>query len=358
MVEIIEIPNAWYESLPKEWTLSSDDISIGKGLDSAIKRIVLDEEEKSPIQDQYADWNYAACGAYSASHSTNVMNAEEWTYWLNKETTSTWKEFWEIQKNEYRGSDKYGSYQEDNINMLQKYGYIAGSYRCKRQRDTDEAIDNGFAISTGSKEIDWEKTRKNGWVAVRWEGGAHLFTIVGKDDDKKWYIVRDSWGKLRMNKWYFFVPYDMYDVLYTCYGLIDKKNQHIIDVVLANKELLKRVKSLGITNGNYLQAYAERRMAAIVFARVVKYPTTWYSDAELLDIARNLNIRSGQRPNDFVTRYEIALMASAVLWLRVPSDEESIKAIIDLWIMQSAEEKPILREHLVYVAMRIFDKKA
>ncbi len=55
----------------------------------------------------------------------------------------------------------------DNINLLESLGYIAGKYWCKTQKDTNNAIEYGFAISTGSKAIDWPATRANNNIAVR-----------------------------------------------------------------------------------------------------------------------------------------------------------------------------------------------
>lgn len=248
----------------------------------------------------------------------------------------------------------------DNIDLLYNKGYIAGYYWCKNQNAVDDSIESGFAISTGSKEIDWVATRANNNVAVRGEGSAHLFTILGKDDAKQCYIAKDSAGENKwysMDKGYFYIPYDMFDTLYSCYALIDKGNQEIIDKIHADKMLLETAKNLGFTNGKFLEAYAERWMAALMLARVMKYPTTGYSDEELKQIAKDMNIWNGQRENDLVTRYEIALMAAGALGIRVPSDKETIQKIIDLGIMQSAEEKPILREHLIYVIMRVFNKK-
>ncbi len=66
----------------------------------------------------------------------------------------------------------------------------------------------------------------------------------------------------------------MYDVLYACYAMIDKPNQDIIDKIHADKILLQNAVNLGFTNGKFLEAFAERRMAAIMFARIAKYPIT------------------------------------------------------------------------------------
>lgn len=350
-------PNAWYESMPTPWMLTSDDIFLWKW--TIVKpRKLIDERGISPFQDQYAEWNPSACGSYSASISTNAMNADEGTYGSSPETSSWWKDFWKILLDAGLASTVWGSYQIDNINLLEQKGYIAGKYWCKNQNAVDDAIDSGFAISTGSKEIDWVATRANNNIAVRWEGSAHLFTILGKDDSKQCYIAKDSGGRDKwysMDKWYFYIPYDMFDTLYTCYALIDKWNQDVIDKIHADKKLLETAIKLGFTNGKFLEAYAERWMAAIMFERIKKYPTTWYSDDELKKLAKDDGIWNGTRENNFVTRYEIALMAASVLGVRTPDDKQSIQAIINMGIMQSAEEKPILREHLIYVIMRVFN---
>lgn len=86
-------PNTGYESLPRAGMLTSDDIFIGKGTIPNPRKLI-DERRISPFQDQYAEKNPSACGSYSASISTNAMNADEGSYGSSPETTSYGKDFW------------------------------------------------------------------------------------------------------------------------------------------------------------------------------------------------------------------------------------------------------------------------
>ena len=52
--------------------------------------------------------------------------------------------------------------------------------------------------------------------------------IEGYDDDKEWLICRNSYGSEYGIKGMFYVTYDNYDLLYSCYAYTDKDNSDTI----------------------------------------------------------------------------------------------------------------------------------
>ena len=79
------------------------------------------------------------------------------------------------------------------------------------------ALANGYPFVFGFtvyQSFESEQAAKNGIVAMPGKNdeplGGHAVMAVGYDDDKKWFIVRNSWGSTWGDKGYFYLPYDYF----------------------------------------------------------------------------------------------------------------------------------------------------
>lgn len=95
--------------------------------------------------------------------------------------------------------------------------HLAGGVAAVWQ-DLDEmrkVLASGYPIVGGFTVYDSfesESTNKTGIVSMPKESekilGGHAVMLVGYDDAKKWFIIRNSWGKNWGDKGYYYMPYD------------------------------------------------------------------------------------------------------------------------------------------------------
>lgn len=317
---------------------------------------VVDSEFISEFQNQYLqERTRMACGSYSVGHATNAENVEKKQYPAVK---AIWKDLREIQIERYRGDPRYGSYHHDNIRMMEDEWFIAEKYNVSWVTQMKMALYKNNVVSTGSRNIRFRDMAKEGkHTIIIWPWPWHLFCIVGYDDARGVFIVKDSAGTELRDNGLFYIPYTAIHVLYPCIALVTKENEEVASQIEKDKRTLDNAIRVGLTNGHFLEAYAERWQAAIFFARGKEYRKEWRvsdrPDEEWLEIAREQNIRNWDRPEDFVTRYEVALMTAWLLWIREDDDQKTIDKIIRPWIMKESNlESPILREHMVLVVWR------
>ena len=89
----------------------------------------------------------------------------------------------------------------DNTNLQLMKAALAAGY----------VISGGFTVYESFED---DAVAKTGVVPMPGKNeqtlGGHAILVVGYDDAKKWYIVRNSWGPSWGDKGYFYMPYDYF----------------------------------------------------------------------------------------------------------------------------------------------------
>ena len=255
----IIIPNAWHDE-PDVRDYLREELEIGGGmLPEAVDWFV------TPVQNQrWSNRTLNACWSFSNSHAINIGNWIEWTYWLSPKTTTTGSDLWERQLTNYRGSLTEGSRLQDNVKQAKDEGYISWYVLCRSKEKIQEALAKKRTIQTGSRNIRYDLIGKDN-IAVRGEWPGHLFCLEGYN--KIGFIARDSSWPDRWDNGRFIIPYDMFDVLYSCYAIIDMENKDLIDKVAQDRELLDKAKELGIWNGRRPTDPATREEVVLMLMR-------------------------------------------------------------------------------------------
>lgn len=350
--------NSWYYDQMPPGILSFDEVHEWYWWSNVVRpsKYKIDSERVSDFQNQYLQQaTRMACGSYMAAHACNAMNVEEW---VRPEIDARGEKRREIQIEKYRGSREHGSYLNDNVRMSMGLGFVANIYNVRTIDEYKTALLKNHAICTGSRNINYRRMMEL-WEdhAIIGPGPGHLFTIIGYDDDKTAFLVKDSAGESLRDDGIFYIGYKDIQHLYPAIACIDAEDKEHNEKIKKDRELYEYAVQYGITNGQFLEAYAERRQAAIMFARAQYLAERWHipqkDDNHWILRAVDQGIWNWDRPHDYVTRYEVALMCAWMLGIRTSDDKETIQKIIDEKIMQSAHEKEtILRLHLLYVVVR------
>lgn len=208
---------------------------------------------------------YKACGKYSLMHCINEEYLEE-----NDPRNFRFKHNWE--------SWLLGSWIKDNISDALKDWLIAWYFECDSIIEVKKALNRKHLIATGTNSCDWSKV-KNDFMFhyMKWWAG-HLICIEGYDDEKWWFIVRDSmWDTTpKRDKWRFYIKYEDFKYLFTCYEIIDIENKALIDKFkkMESNKIIERLKKLWITNWNDLDKPITREQTFVLLGRMLDLLTT------------------------------------------------------------------------------------
>ncbi len=235
-----------------------------------------------------------ACTCYSATHCVNEGNFLEIGVEDNIDPVRIWKIALERGAKIDSGWSLQGSQK-----IMRDLGYTSGHTRCNNLSDVKSALARRQLIQTGSKSIDWKKTRENANIAVRGESYGHAFIVQWHDNKKKHLICRNSEWEEKYDNGLFYVKYDDFDILYSCYAYVDSDSKEIIEKEQEKRRLAEAVK---------------------------KWIWNW------------------QRPNDLLTRFEASAIA-----IRIGTK-------IDIWNGKDGQ-KPVLTRELVAMLERATGKK-
>lgn len=223
----MNIPSAWFD-LPSKRDFTAEMVSpFFGGAESSPFKVIW---QGLQIQNQWLkSITKMACGSFQIVHATNAMNIEEWLL-LRISGERHWLQFVEEYAAKYLkdyGKDplEYGSILQDQLAFGRASGYIDSYYKVRGVDQMESAIDRNQVISTGSNKISRKSTAKSPFYAVRTKNGSgHLFCIVGYNKINRYFIAVNSYGTEKYDNWLFYIPYDMIDVLYSTYALVDKKD--------------------------------------------------------------------------------------------------------------------------------------
>jgi len=125
------------------------------------------------------------------------------------------------------------------------------------------AIDNWFIIYTWSSKFDWRKSWAS-WVAELWNWGWHAFIIDWYNN--RWFTCPNSFWEDRWDGWYFTVPYEYFDKMFSKNVIIDKDDTWIISRLSFDREFQKAIEA-GITNWERPNEPATRKETAVMIYR-------------------------------------------------------------------------------------------
>lgn len=141
----------------------------------------------------------------------------------------------------YRGSVREGSYMQDNVKQALAEWFIAWYSVVKTVDEFRDSLAKHRLIYTGSKKINWTKTKADSdTIAHIGTGSAHIFAIVGYDDNKRLFKCKNSYGDKLYDKGYFYLRYEDIGALFTAYSIVDGTDPVIGD---KRRELVKRIKN-------------------------------------------------------------------------------------------------------------------
>lgn len=184
------------------------------------------------------------CTCYSATHCVNEGNAleAEKFSWKSKETdpVGIWAKALERWANIKTGwSLQWAS------NLVKDLWCISGYTICRSLGEVKQALASGQMIQTGSKSIDWAKTRENNNIVVAWSAYWHAFMLEGYDDETELLTFRNSYWPKAYSNGRFFMHYKDFWLLFSCYAYTDSKSPEI-----RNYQAMKR-RAIALSRGIY-----------------------------------------------------------------------------------------------------------
>ena len=137
---------------------------------------------------------------------------------------------------------------------------------------TKQALNIKHLIYTWSNKIDWKATKTNDNVAVYKENSpAHCFCIVGYNETS--FIAKNSYWAEKYDWWYFYIPFEMFNDLFSRYAITDKTmaDKIIEEKIRADKESVQKVLDMWLLNWLRMDETMTREEFAIVVGRLLKY---------------------------------------------------------------------------------------
>ena len=161
-----------------------------------------------------------SCGSCGITHLSNAMNiCEYYSYWrkYNQLSPETWwLEYLKINPE----AEFVWSTLQQWLKWALKEKLISGYSKVVDIELAKNAIDNNRLIYTGSLNWDWNKVEQENIYWIKDKSYWHLFCIVWYNKD--WFIWVNSWWP---ENWYFIIPYNLWDTLYTRYVTSDQRDE-------------------------------------------------------------------------------------------------------------------------------------
>jgi len=274
-----------------------------------------------------------ACVFYTMTHITNEQNFLEWR---DNPQYSEVQEFTEgsAAVNAGKAYDagllalNSGAFIQDGPKFAVKQGLSSGYTRLTSVEATKQAIFERQLVSVATGRIDWVKTiRDNDNVVVPGKCYNHNMMLDGYDDTIHGgcFIMRNSLGEFGKYRGRHFLKYEDFDILFPSkYAFIDKSNSEIIETYRANMRVQRAIDN-GFISNIRLNEYGTRLEASYVIERVVPGAKAFWnhenkngrcSRQEFIWMFQKAAFRAWPktitRPQDYITRREMALFATAM----------------------------------------------
>ena len=184
-------------------------------------------QDKVIVWDQ---WNVWACTRFWLTHLNNGQNVLEYE--------RNWQEYKQLNPMDERNKSNKVLSLQDALTQFKTEWLIEGYVRIDRfPKDKPtailqmkQAIDMGHFVYTGSDNWNWQATWKKPYIyTLRTDGKivGHAWSIIAYDDEKQLFKVINSWWPTWGDKWYFYLPYELIDKIFSKYCIIDKDNSWV-----------------------------------------------------------------------------------------------------------------------------------
>jgi hypothetical protein len=140
----------------------------------------------------------------------------------------------------------------------------------------NQALDMGYFICTGSANGDWAKTQITHNYTVN--GGqfvGHAFCIVDRDDN--WYLALNSWWPTWCEWWYFHIPRNVVDKLYSKLVVIDYDDSGYFQKLKDKSKAMTLVRDLKSLYGDLPAHWQEVSHSLADYLRTYY----WFNDTDL-----------------------------------------------------------------------------
>lgn len=210
---------------------------------------------------------YYWCTRYWTTHGINENNAYEGS-WIMVDPVEEWR----IALEQYWADIRTWDSLRSALQQAKDRWFISWYARLTdRIYQGKYALSIGQTIYTWTVKCDWKETLETGIFHWKESSYWHAFIIIWYNKD--WFIARNSyWWMFEYDwiKWWFLIPWDMVEYLFTMYALIDMTD---IDAVKAEKirkdnESKERMKDMWIWNGLDWDQPVTRAQVAIMLDRL------------------------------------------------------------------------------------------
>lgn len=179
-----------------------------------------------------------------------------WCFWLTHiSNAQNILEFWKIWKsyNQVVARDLWLEYIKENpkaryewstlqtwLNRFKNMWLIIWYTKINSIEDAKKAIDLWQYIYSWALNWDWNSV-KNTWIykTSKTKTYGHLFTAWVWYNDVWFIAINSYWPK----NWYFIIPYEEWNNLYSKYAIVDNENEEVIKTY---KDLVKQISSMDL----------------------------------------------------------------------------------------------------------------
>ena len=205
---ILTQQNFWWAFDKKEDTLIPYEL-FGAKTNDLPSFFVLDDWI---VNNQWKSWEYAySCVFFGEANSINEIYHN--TPILNQKQKVKWSYIADEAEKNGKLDKKTWAFLIDwpkeskRLWLIDWYAWVSSIEEIKN------SIFNNRPVWVGSNSINWIETRKDN-IVKRWSWYGHKFIIIWYDDEKKYLICENSYGKELFDNGRFYLPYDLFDLLY------------------------------------------------------------------------------------------------------------------------------------------------
>lgn len=209
---------------------------------------IVDHRNRWTVYSQRVyDFTHMACWMYGSRHVSNLQSVLEW--WFEHDPAPTRRKFVRVYKTPSYDPIKKWSSLQDQVDYSQKNWITAWYYVIKKNdeavKNMKQAIASHHFVLTGTTNCSRVKTKasKDKVMVMEWWPW-HIIAVIGYDDDKQLFTVRNSSGRSVYDNWHIYLKYSDVWKMFSIYAMIPKSRTEL--------ELLMRQK-VAKKKENYVQ---------------------------------------------------------------------------------------------------------
>lgn len=219
------------------------------------------------VRNQYDNKDtYKGCSAYWLTYIFNWNQLTEYDkMWIEFKQDDPRRKWLAFQAE--RGYPNSWASLQDMMKFFKNRWLIDWYVKCKTAQECKNALKNWCGIYTGSAKCSWSKTSKAKSFVYDEDWANHCFSIV--DYYSWWLRAINSFGESRWDWWYFDIPDDDYNNLFTTYAIVDHDDTGKLDELRYNMEYQKAIE-MWITNWTRPDEPATRKETSVMIYRACK----------------------------------------------------------------------------------------